>query len=219
MMPAMTDQPTTVLIVDDHPLVRRGIRQILSLSPSWQVVGEADSGESALTLVAQTLPSLILLDLQMKGISGLQVLEHLREHDFAGKIVLLTMSDSAQDLLNALRLGADGYLLKDSEPQMLLDGLAQVMDDKVVMSPWMSEKLALAIRTDNRPRTLQSLTAREQEIVFAIAEGQSNKRIAINLGLAEGTVKVHVRSLLKKLKFKSRVEIAIWVSRTINSPR
>lgn len=206
--------PKKTLIVDDHPLVRQGIRQILALSPLWQVVAEADGGEQALVAVAEHLPELILLDLQMKGMGGLEVLQHLRERDFAGKIVLLTMSDDAQDLLTALRCGADGYLLKDMEPEDLLTQLAQVLDDKVAMSPLMAERMAVAIRSQDRGKT-EPLTPREQEIVTAIAEGLSNKRIAINLGMAEGTVKVHVRSLLKKLKFKSRVEIAIWASRQL----
>jgi DNA-binding NarL/FixJ family response regulator len=157
-----------VLIVDDHPLMRQGIRQILESAQEWQVVAEADSGEAALSSVAQHLPDLILLDLSMKGMSGLKVLEHLRARDYDKKIVLLTVSDSADDLIAALRLGADGYLLKDTEANDLLAQLAQVMEDKVVMSPPMVEKMALSLRENDRGK-IEPLTPREQEIVSAIA--------------------------------------------------
>jgi len=205
-------QSTSILIVDDHPLFRRGVRQLLEIEPKFRVIGDVSSGREAVEAAARLNPELILLDLNMKGMGGLEVLRELKEIDFDGKVVVLTVSDAAEDLVAAIRAGADGYLLKDTEPELLLERLRAVMFGQVVVSENLSAVLARALRDENvaSERDAAQLTDRERDILRCLALGQSNKLIARELDIAEGTVKVHVKHLLRKLKLRSRVEAAVW---------
>jgi two-component system, NarL family, nitrate/nitrite response regulator NarL len=205
-------QTTSILIVDDHPLFRRGVRQLLEIEPRFRVMAEADSGARALELARAVNPDLVLLDLHMKGMGGLEVLRRLKDADFDGKVVVLTVSDAAEDLVAAIRAGADGYLLKDTDPDLLLERLRAAIYGQVVVSDNLSTVLARALREEAvaSDRETAVLTEREQEILQCLAAGMSNKLIARDLDIAEGTVKVHVKHLLKKLRLRSRVEAAVW---------
>ncbi len=203
---------TRVLIVDDHPLLRRGVSQLLELEPGFVCVGEASSGQEALQLAAGQQPDLILLDLNMTGMDGLETLRALRKAAVESRIIILTVSDSDSDVVQAMRDGADGYLLKDTEPEDLVAQLRQATDGQVVVSETLTPALARALGRPkkNEKASLANLTAREREILKLIARGKSNKMIARELDITEGTIKVHVRSMLKKLGLRSRVEAAVW---------
>lgn len=201
------------LIIDDHPLLRKGLHQLADLSSEIQIVGEADNGEQGLAMVGELQPDLVLLDLYMPEMGGLEALKHLKRLEPAPKVVVLTVSDAHEDIVAALRAGADGYLLKDTDPEDLLDQLHELTSGRFVMSPVIAEHLALELRSEDREaRDAGSvgLTGREREILIHISDGESNKVIARKLDIAEATVKVHVKHLLKKLGFKSRVEAAVW---------
>ena len=155
---------------------------------------------------------MILLDLNMKDMSGIDVLKVLKAADLDARVIMLTVSDHEKDLVAALRAGADGYLLKDMEPEDLVAKLAEAASGKTVLSPVLSGLLVHAMRQESKPKTPDEagLTEQERKILERIAAGKSNKIIARELNIAEGTVKVHVKHLLKKLNLKSRVEAAVW---------
>jgi two-component system, NarL family, nitrate/nitrite response regulator NarL len=202
----------TVLVIDDHPLFRKGVSQLLGLDPGFTMVGEATSGTEGLALAQELRPDLILLDLNMKDMNGIETLKGLRAAELDARIIVLTVSDSAEDLVAAPRAGADGYLLKDMEPEHLLEGLREAAAGRMVLSDTLTGVLAHALRQDSRPaRPDQAgLTERESEILQLVAAGMSNKLIGRHLDITEGTVKVHVKNLLKKLNLRSRVEAAVW---------
>ncbi|MCP1673530.1 DNA-binding NarL/FixJ family response regulator [Natronocella acetinitrilica] len=207
----MTRTPIRVLVVDDHPLLRRGVEQLLELEADFEHVGEASSGEDALPLARETRPDLILLDLDMRGLGGVATLAALREAGVNARVVMLTVSDRSADVVAALRAGADGYLLKDMEPEQLLERLRQVAAGGMVVSERLAGALAQALQPPSKPHNGEDhLTGREQEILGHIARGLSNKMIARELDVTEGTIKVHVKNLLKKLGLRSRVEAAVW---------
>lgn len=209
----MTQPAASILLVDDHPLLRKGLQQLISLSDNLEVVGEASSGLDAIALGVELDPDLILLDLNMQGMSGLETLSRLRDEGVTSRIVMLTVSDADEDVLEAIARGADGYLLKDMEPEELLQQIQRALLGKMVMSEAITQVLATAIRQPQRQTlsTLDNLTQREHEILALIAKGLSNKLIARELSISDGTVKVHVKHLLKKLGLKSRVEAAVWM--------
>ncbi|GAA5443603.1 nitrate/nitrite response regulator protein NarL [Microbulbifer sp. NBRC 101763] len=203
----------TVMMVDDHPLFRKGLKQLFAMEPSLELVAEASSGEEALELAKQYEPDLILLDLNMRGMDGLDTLRAMRAADVSSRIVILTVSDNNADVVSCIRAGADGYLLKDMEPEDILDQVIQATHGKLAISQRLTEILASALRKpDNSGAdTLSTLTSREYQILQLIADGLSNKLIARELDISDATVKVHVKHLLKKLGMRSRVEAAVWM--------
>jgi len=204
---------STILLVDDHPLLRKGVSQLLELESDIKVIGEAANGEDAVRKAVQLEPDLILLDLSMKGMDGIETLAAMRAADIIARIVVFTVSDDRSDVVSALKSGADGYLLKDTEPEELVENIRQACSGKLVLSKDLAEVLALSYRNETKTQgpDLQSLTRRELQILKYIAEGLSNKLIGRKLDIAESTVKVHVKHLLKKLGLRSRVEAAIWM--------
>jgi two-component system nitrate/nitrite response regulator NarL len=207
----------SVLVVDDHPLFRKGVLQLLAMEPSIEVVGEAGDRRQALDLARRHEPDLVLLDLNLKGDSGIGVLAELKAEDPSRRVVMLTVSDSAEDLMAALRAGADGYLLKDMEPEQLLARVRAALAGETVIGEALAARLASALRDEARAagapgRDLALLTERELHVLRALADGLSNKSIAARLSISEGTVKVHVKNVLKKLRFRSRVEAAVWMA-------
>lgn len=200
-----------IILVDDHPMLRKGVAQLISLEDNLDVVAEANSGEEVITLAIEHNPDLILLDLNMKGLSGIDTLNALKHAKIRSKVVIFSVSDSETDVLQALKFGADGYLLKDSEPEELIEKINQSLDGELVFSSPLTQILARSLQPGAKnTNPIDKLTLRELEIIKYIAGGKSNKVIANKLGITEATVKVHVKNLLKKLKLKSRVEVAVW---------
>ena len=202
----------TVLIIDDHPLFRKGLMQLMQIANEFKIVGEASGGKDGITLALSLQPDMILLDLNMKNMSGIDVLKTLKAADIDARIIMLTVSDNADDLAAAIRAGADGYLLKDMEPEDLLANIRAGALGKMTLNDKLTGMLARALNEGNKPKNASEagLTDQENKILDLISTGKSNKLIAHDLGITEGTVKVHVKHLLKKLNFKSRVEAALW---------
>lgn len=195
-----------VMLVDDHPLMRRGINQLLSLEDEFEVVAEASNGTEAIALAHEVEPDMILLDLNMKGMSGLDTLKALRTDGSSATIVILTVSDSAADIEAIVRAGADGYLLKDTEP----DQLVELLKDAAHGNKAYSDVVAAYLR-DRQDQTdvFDLLTEREAQILGEVAKGYRNKQIADRLFISESTVKVHMKSLLKKLRVPSRTAATV----------
>ncbi len=205
----------TLLLVDDHPMMRRGLRQLIELEGDLSVAGEANNGIEACEQVEQLSPDLVVLDNNMPQLNGLETLKRLRDQGFTGKVLLFTVSDSEHDIRDAMRFGADGYLLKDMEPEHLIARLHEVLGGNLVVSPSLTTVLAQALRTPQSASSLD-LTDREQQVLKMVAAGLSNKMIGNKLGITEGTVKVHVKNLLHKLGLRSRVEAAVWALEHLN---
>ena len=203
-------QPTlTLMIVDDHPLMRRGIRQLLALDPRLVVIAEANNGTEALAEARQHEPDVILLDLNMKGMSGLDTLKALRHEGISSRILVLTVSDAHSDIFTMVDAGADGYLLKDSEPEILLGQILQASQGEKVFSEGVARYLA---NRQHSADPLRQLTERERDVLQEAARGLSNKEIGTILHISEETVKVHIRNLLRKLDVRSRVAATVlWL--------
>ncbi len=205
----------SVLIIDDHPLFRKGVAQLIDdMGNEFKLVGEAQSGMEGVKLALHHNPDLILLDLNMEGMNGIETLVELKKNNIGAYVIVLTVSNAEEDLVAALRNGADGYLLKDLEPEVLQSKLQNVLKGQMVLDQNLSEKLASSIRRDRNATPEKeedvSLTQREREILELIASGKNNKLIARDLDISDGTVKVHVKNLLRKLKVHSRLEAAVW---------
>ncbi len=200
------------LIIDDHPLFRKGARQLLEMDSRFEVVGESDSGESGLAAVEHLAPDLVLLDLNMKPVSGAEVLRQIKLRSTDTMVVMLTVSDQGDDIARAIQLGADGYLLKDMEPEDMLEKLSQVSQGQVVMDDTVSNLLANLLKKGEQTQLPEDarLTERETETLTLLAEGLNNKLIARRLEISDGTVKVHIKNILRKLKVRSRLEAAVW---------
>ena len=209
---ASDGEQLNILIVDDHPMLRRGVKELLQLESGLDAIGEASSGQEALEIAENLEPDLILLDLNMQGMDGIQTLKALRDKDIYSRVVIFSVSDSHEDVIAALKAGADGYVLKETEPEELVSYIRQAATGTMAISDKLAAVLASEIgnRKEGSDRSVDGLTQRERQILKQIAAGMSNKMIATKLDIAEGTVKVHVKNLLKKLKMRSRVEAAIW---------
>lgn len=210
----MSDSPASILLIDDHPLLRQGIKQLIDMEPEMTVAGEASNAMDGVQKAIDIEPDLILLDLNMPEMNGIEALKKLREENVSSRIVIFTVSDNEEDVVDALRAGADGYLLKDMEPLDMIDQLKQAAVGKMVISDKLTTLLAQALRSQ-KPQPEEkpdyaSLTPRERDILKLIADGLSNKMIGRRLDISDGTVKVHVKHLLKKLNLRSRVEVAVW---------
>ena len=209
-----------VLVVDDHTLFRRGLIALLSGDDRFDVVAEAGDTNEALLRARAAQPDLILLDHHMPGVNGIDALGSLREAAPQARVLMLTVSEDAQDLASALRGGACGYLLKTVDSDMLASSLLRAMAGESVISPEMTSALVSVFQsgsstagnaapvTESDP--LHSLSPREREILELIAEGASNKELARKLGIAEATVKIHVQHILRKLNLSSRVQAAVY---------
>lgn len=213
MTSAVTESAATIMVIDDHPLLRRGVRQLLEIEDDLTLVFDTGSPQEGIEQAAAQEPDMLLLDLNMPGIDGIETLKRLRSAGYAGRIIMYTVSDQEDDVVNALRNGADGYLLKDMEPEDLVHQLRQAAKGRMAISENLTALLAQALcnqRSADTAPTLDVLTQREREILRELAAGMSNKLIARKLEITEGTVKVHVKHLLKKLRLRSRVEAAVW---------
>ncbi|BBB30803.1 two-component system response regulator NarL [Neptunomonas japonica] len=202
----------SILLIDDHPLLRKGVKQLIELDDELIVIAEASNAIDGIKAAKETEPDLILLDLNMPNINGIETLKMLRDEEVASRVIVFTVSDNEEDVVAALKAGADGYLLKDMEPEELLESLRQAALGKVVISDKLTTLLAQALQSgrSSNKSDISSLTPREKQIIKLIAGGLPNKLIARKLNITEGTVKVHVKHLLKKLRLRSRVEVAVW---------
>mgnify|MGYP000075882420 CR=1 FL=1 len=209
----MSHEAASVLLVDDHPLLRKGLVQLIELEDELSVMGEASDGKTALEMAKESEPDLIVLDLNMQGMDGLDTLHAMRAANVTSRIIMLTVSDNDEDVIRAMTYGADGYLLKDMDPEQILERLKEAVNGKMVISEKLTHVLIGALRKgdNSRAQQLAKLTSREHEILKLIAKGLSNKLIARELDISDGTVKVHVKHILKKLALKSRVEAAVWM--------
>ncbi|EOL9070460.1 nitrate/nitrite response regulator protein NarP [Cronobacter turicensis] len=201
--------PWHVLIVDDHPLMRRGLRQLLETDARFRVTGEASSGAEAIAQAQELAPDVILLDLNMRGLSGLDTLNMLRRDGVSARIIVLTVSDARSDVYAMIDAGADGYLLKDSEPEALLEAIRDGAAGAGVFSEQVQAYLLTREPEKQRNAPFALLTGRELDVLQEVARGLSNKQIAATLHISEETVKVHIRNLLRKLNVRSRVAATV----------
>jgi two-component system nitrate/nitrite response regulator NarL len=207
-----------VMIVDDHTLFRRGLTALLAADPRIEVVGDAADAGAALKRANELAPDVVLLDNHLPGVSGVDVIPALREAVPHARIMMLTVSEDAQDLAAALRGGACGYLLKTMEGDALIDAVLRATSGESVVAETMTGKLVSAYRdaasggAEPPASKIALLSPREQEILRGIARGASNKEIGRDLGIAETTVKIHVQHVLRKLDVASRVQAAVIAS-------
>jgi len=202
-----------VLLIDDHTLFRTGIGALLQ-GHDIQLAAAVGTGKEGLQLVTELEPDIVLLDLRMPEMDGIEVLSKLKKLEPSIPVVMLTTSEEESDLLSALQSGAQGYLLKDMEPEELVSSLERALNGEVVVAPSMTPLLAHVaqgeiLKTHQRDDLKTLLTPREYEILLHLAEGQSNKVIGRELDISDGTVKLHVKSILRKLDVHSRVEAAV----------
>ncbi len=210
----MSTTPIKLVLVDDHALVRQGLADLLSRGAGMQVMATTGRAEEAWDLLQQHRPDLLILDLRMAPTDGIALLKSLRDKGSDTPVLVLTMSEAAEDLAAALRLGVRGYLLKDMEPADVIDAIRRAARGELVVAPSISGKLATILQTGEEPGSAASLakqlTGRERQILGYVASGLSNKAIARTLGISNDTVKLHVRHILAKLGLSSRVEAAVF---------
>lgn len=202
-----------VLIIDDHALFRVGLQELLERR-GIEVAGAVGDGKEGLQLAQELEPDVVLLDLRMPNMDGLAVLRALRDRGLEMPVVMLTTSSDERDLVESLRSGAQGYLIKDMEPDEVINALRDIVGGRTVVAPGLTGILADAVRAEHGGTVADAspfaeLTPRETEILCHLAEGQSNKVIARHLGISDGTVKLHVKAILRKLGVHSRVEAAV----------
>lgn len=203
-----------VLLVDDHTLFRKGLRFLIENDDGLEIVAEAIDGLEAVKMVQQLRPDVVLLDIDMPIMRGIEALPLMLNQDPSLTILMLTVSEDAEDLAEALRIGAKGFLLKNIDTDFLLKSIYRAIDGDNVLSPEMTTKLIEQLKesglADKKNEELEILTAREKEIIYWISQGESNKGIARKLDIMESTVKVHMQNILRKLDLTSRVQVAIY---------
>jgi len=205
----------SVLLVDDHTLFRKGLAELLEQRGDIKVAGIAGNADDAMRLLAETQPDVVITDLNMPPHGGLALLRQIRAGQWPGPVLILTVSDAEEDLAGALRAGAQGYLLKDMEPDDVVDAVQRAVRGETVVAPAMTLKLVHLLQGGGAAATdkadaLKQLTARECEILTYLSQGLSNKAIARSLDISHDTVKLHVRHILSKLNLTSRVEAAVF---------
>jgi two-component system nitrate/nitrite response regulator NarL len=218
------EQDIKVMLVDDHTLFRKGLAELLDGRDTIRVVAATGQPAEAARLIEETRPDVLVLDLNMPPHGGLALLRELQAKGWSGPTLILTVSDAEDDLANAMRAGARGYLLKDMEPDDVVDALQRAVRGETVVAPAMTLKLVDLLqgggaRSAARESLLAQLTAREREILDHLAQGQSNKAIARALDISHDTVKLHVRHILSKLNLTSRVEAAVFAIEQKMAPR
>ncbi|GAB2900752.1 response regulator [Uliginosibacterium flavum] len=208
------NEKINILLVDDHSLFRSGIRLLLQGEDDFCIVGEASDGLEAVKCAHQMKPDMVLLDLNLPNLSGLEALRIIKEDFPECSVLMLTVSEDATQLAAALRSGADGYVLKNAEASFLVAAIRKVMLGESVVSPELTRKLVEQLREGGNvagtSRDFGGLTLREKEVVQFVARGESNKMIARHLDLSESTIKIHMQNILRKLGLNSRVQIAIY---------
>ena len=211
--------PIRVLIADDQPLYRRGLEDVLHTEDDIDVVGEAEDGYDAIAKAEELAPDVVLMDVRMPRVNGIEATQAIRDKVPTTKILMLTVSDEDSDLYEAIKAGASGYLLKEVSVEEVADSIRAVMQGESKITPSMASKLinefsAMSKRADERQRLpVPALTARELEVLKLVAKGMSNREIADELFISENTVKNHVRNILEKLHLHSRMEAVMYALR------
>ena len=213
-----------ILLVDDHTLFRSGVKALLARQSDFEVVGEAADGLEGVKRAKQLHPDVVLMDLDMPGISGREALKMLLEELPDMPVLMLTVSEASEDLLGTLQSGAKGYLLKNIDAEYFVDSIRRVARGEAVVSPQMTGKLVAGLKGGVREGAgaasdKDKLSAREREILALLARGASNKEIARQFELAESTVKIHVQNILRKLNLSSRVQAAVYAVESGLAPR
>lgn len=204
-----------LLIVDNHTLFRQGLVSLLQSEPGYEVIGEASSGEQALQLVPQFGPDVVLMDVKMPGIGGVEATRCITETSPETRVLMLTVAEEEENLFAAIQAGARGYILKNADAGELLEAIQRVHAGEAQLSPSMTLRLFQALQGGGLPTLLPELplTSREQDVFQLLAKGASNRQIAETLMITENTVKTHVRKILKKLGLHSRSEVAAYARR------
>ena len=200
----------SVLIVDDHPVVRQGLRTFLELQEDLEILGEAGDGAEAVAQVEKLLPDVVLMDLMMPGVDGIEATRRIRAVSPSSKVIALTSFTDDEMVFPAVKAGAAGYLLKDVRPQDLADAIRTVHRGEALLHPMIAAKLMRDVAQDKPKGVGQGLTERELEVLQHIARGMSNKEIAAALVLSEKTVKTHVSNILQKLHLADRTQAALY---------
>ncbi len=213
----MTDAPIRVLIADDHTIVRKGIRALLFTEPGMEVVGEASNGLETVHQAALLVPDVILMDLVMPKMNGIEATRQITERQPGTRILVLTSFAADDKVFPAIKAGALGYLLKDSEPAELIQAIRQVYHGESSLHPTIARKvlreLAQPAERADRPLATDPLTERELEVLRQVAQGLSNREIAQQLVINEATVRTHVSNILSKLHLASRTQAALYALR------
>ena len=220
----MSEETIKVMLVDDHTLFRKGLSELLDGRDNIRVVAASGVPADAARLLGEAQPDVLVLDLNMPPHGGLALLRELQTKGWSKPTLILTVSDAEDDLANAMRAGARGYLLKDMEPDDVVDAIQRAVRGETVVAPAMTLKLVNLLQGGGsknaaRENLLAQLTTREREILDHLAQGQSNKAIARALDISHYTVKLHVRHILSKLNLTSRVEAAVFAIEQKMSPR
>jgi DNA-binding NarL/FixJ family response regulator len=202
-----------VLIVDDHAVVREGLRTFLELQDDMQVVGEAGDGDDAVAVAERVLPDVVLMDLVMPGVDGIEAMRRLRRQVPSARAIVLTSFVDEERILPAIRAGAAGYLIKNVDPQELARAVRMAADGETLIDPTVASRLVEVLADAHDAPRPEQLTPREQEVLELIGRGYSNKRIALELGVAEKTVKNHVSHVLSKLGVADRTQAALYAAR------
>lgn len=214
-----TNDPIRVLLADDQALFRRGISAVLKSEPDIQVVAEAEDGKEAVAMAEELAPDVVLMDVRMPGVGGIEAARRIKASSPSTEILILTVSDEEDDLYEAVKAGANGYLLKEVSVATVATAIRNVMNGESFLSPSMASKLlsefsALIKREEvaPRPQSFSSLTQREIEVLQFVAVGETNRKIAEKLGISENTVKNHVRNILEKLHLHDRMSAAMYAA-------
>lgn len=214
----MTAPRIRVLIADDHAVVREGIRAVLASTPDFEVVGEAGDGAEALDLALALQPDVLVLDLTMPKMTGLTVTERLRAARASARVLILSMHDHPEYVLQAVRAGASGYVLKDAQPDELRTAVRAVRDGREYFHPVAALQLSAAVREESeradRRSALDQLTPREREVLIRVARGRTNKEIAAEFGISPRTVETHRDGIARKLKMRSVADLTRLVLET-----
>ncbi|WP_427383558.1 response regulator [Janibacter sp. G56] len=208
-----------VLVVDDHVLYRRGLQAVVGIEPDIEIVGEASDGAEAVEVAREVAPDVVLLDVRLPGLSGPAAAARIREESPSTRILMLTGSDEEEDLFDAVRAGANGYLLKDGEPDKIAASIRAVHGGQSLIPASLAAQLLAEFAAMGRRESAfepgaPTLTEREREVLALVAQGRKNREIAELLFISENTVKNHVRNILEKLQLHSRVEAALYAVRT-----
>lgn len=214
------NSPVRILIGDDHEHARKAMRMILECDPGFEIVAEAKNGKEVIQMTEQAMPDMILMDINMPVINGMEATRLIKGRFPYVKIVMVTVSDDASDLFEALKWGAQGYLLKNLNPSIWLEYLRALATDQAEMPREVARRILKEFNQTPHPTEATGLTAREQEILTLVAKGLSNKEVAVHLNISEYTVKNHLKNIMQKLHLSNRVQLTCyayeqgWVQRS-----